>query len=742
MYQLGKFARRNRALVTGLAVAAIALLAGTVASTALAIRARAAERIADERRADAVRSSALAEQRRAQADSATRLAERRRAVADSAFTVADAARATAERERVAATQSAARAAREAEKSTAVNGFLQRMLTSADPAVAQGAELTVREMLDLAATEGRRDATSRPPEVRAAIDAALGRTYVSLGLFDAARPFLDSAYAVRRRLLGPRDVAVAESADDLGKLAYSVNNAAVAEQRLTEALSTLRATRPPSDDRIVSVVRSLGDVRQRQGRFAAAESLYRDGIRRARIQRPDGGPIVGEMMQSLGSLLAYTGRAREAVALLDTSLTMVRAAYGPSHPQVVWTMTALSDAWGGVPDFPRREAVVREALPIARRIFGDRDHPTIADLTSRLGEVLAQQGRFEEAEAPQRGALRMRIAVLGEPHPDVQLSRQNLGRMLQNTGRMAEADTLFGQALLARRATLGAQSPAVASSLVDIAILAMRREEWARAERAYREARDIWRAAQIADQELYTLAELSLSIARQGRTEQADSILADVLVGRRSRFGDAHWSVGDTYAKQADVAAMRGDFACADSFMVRALAVAEKVYGPRGLPVLGMRLSRATHAEWRGDTTAAVALLREPADVVAARPPTDLPRLNVQRQFATNLCATGAVAQGDSLLRDIVAAMPVDGVRDMPYRLRGALGYCRLRAGRFPESEALLLEAERGLAGFQPAFARTHGIVVSWLVSLYEQWGKPEQVARWRGARRGSGGGGR
>ncbi|MDQ6828903.1 MAG: serine/threonine-protein kinase, partial [Gemmatimonadota bacterium] len=201
MYQIRKFAKRHRALVGGIALAALALVAGTAVSLWQAVRATAAERVAETRRGEAVAAGALAERRREQADSALR--------------VADSARADALREQAAAKTSAQRATGEAAKASAVNDFLQNMLASSDPANARGKELSVREVLDQAALTVHSGNLKRPPEVTAGVETAIGRTYFGLGLYDKARPHLDSAYAIRRRVLGPSGGGVGESAFDLG-----------------------------------------------------------------------------------------------------------------------------------------------------------------------------------------------------------------------------------------------------------------------------------------------------------------------------------------------------------------------------------------------------------------------------------------------------------------------------------------------------------------------------------------------
>jgi hypothetical protein len=132
VYQMRKFARRNRALAGGAALAAAALVVGTGVSTWQAVRATAAERAAEARRGEAVAAREQAEERRREAVGAGRLAETRRLAADSARALAEWERLDAERARAAAEASAGTARREAAKAEAVNAFLTRMLASGRP----------------------------------------------------------------------------------------------------------------------------------------------------------------------------------------------------------------------------------------------------------------------------------------------------------------------------------------------------------------------------------------------------------------------------------------------------------------------------------------------------------------------------------------------------------------------------------------------------------------------------------
>ncbi len=714
-YQLRKFARRNRSLVGGLAVAGAILLIGTAVSIAFAVRATAAERLAESRRGEAVASSELA--------------ERRRAIADSAQHVADSARADAQREGAAAISSAKRTTDEAAKAQAVNAFLQQMLASSDPANARGKELSVRELLDKAGADMNGAALSGQPEVKAAVEATIGRTYFGLGLYDQARPHLDSAYSIRRRTLGAANLSVAQSADELGKLAHASGDYAQADRRLTEALATMRATLRPDDDRITSALSALGDTRQQQGKFPDAEKLYREALTLTRQRHGNGAVQVAARLQSLGTFLSYTSRAPEGLPLLEQAVAILRRVHGSNHPEVVSGLISLSDAHAYKPDAAAAEKTLREALPIARTLYGQQ-HPSIANILSRLGTAITGQRRLEEAEPLSREALAMRIALLGEQHPDVQLQRVELARLLQTQGKYEQTDTLLKQALAGRRAVLGNSSPAVAATLGDLGILAKLQEDWPRAEKLFRESEPIWRAAKIEDQDLFALGEIGWAVQKQGRFAEADSILQHVLARRRALFGAENWMVGDAYEKLTAVAMGRGKPAEAESLAVLALNIRRKVYGPRSPQVAFQLLNVAALSEMRGDTTAAIPTYRDALSILATRPPTDLNVITARRLLALDLCATGAVAEGDSLIRATIESVPLDTTRALPYRVRGVLGYCLTRAQRFAEAEPLLLQAETRL-GAMPGATPHRELMVRWLVNLYEAWGNAGQAAAWK-----------
>ena len=76
-------------------------------------------------------------------------------------------------------------------------------------------------------------------------------------------------------------------------------------------------------------------------------------------------------------------------------------------------------------------------------------PSTLDSVNNLGLVLEEQGKYEEAEAMHRRALKAREKVLGLEHPSTLDSVNNLGLVLEDQGKHEEAEAMYRRALEGR-----------------------------------------------------------------------------------------------------------------------------------------------------------------------------------------------------------------------------------------------------------------------------------------------------
>jgi len=276
------------------------------------------------------------------------------------------------------------ATREARRASAVSSFLITMLGSADPANAQGEEVTVRQVLDNAAsTVG--ESFGEQPEIEATVRTTIAQVYDQLGLYEQAAQHSVRAVELRESIFGEtsRDTAI------------SLNQLAV--------------------------------VRFHQKKFDEAETLWRKNIE---ILAAVGGPDDPDYLLSLhnlGAVLLGQDRLSDAEQLLVEARDGRTRVLGEDHPQTLATMSNLAQCYDRQGRFDKAEPILQHVLEVRRRQLGDR-HPRTIVAIYNLADSLASQDRNEEALDLAREARDGFILVLGKDHPHVAVASELVSRL--------------------------------------------------------------------------------------------------------------------------------------------------------------------------------------------------------------------------------------------------------------------------------------------------------------------------
>ncbi|KAK4181990.1 hypothetical protein QBC35DRAFT_479490, partial [Podospora australis] len=89
-------------------------------------------------------------------------------------------------------------------------------------------------------------------------------------------------------------------------------------------------------------------------------------------------------------------------------------------------------------YEEAEAMHRQALKLRTQVLG-AEHPSTLTSMNNLALVLNSQGKYEEAEAMHRQALKLRTQVLDAEHPSTLISMNNLALVLDSQGKYEEAE---------------------------------------------------------------------------------------------------------------------------------------------------------------------------------------------------------------------------------------------------------------------------------------------------------------
>ncbi|HLO39766.1 MAG TPA: tetratricopeptide repeat protein, partial [Phycisphaerales bacterium] len=418
--------------------------------------------------------------------------QRRAADASAAVAIAEADRAT-KAEALARTRLA--------ESEATVQFLDEMLASADPS-AQGRDVTVRKVLDGASKDVSGKFGERPL-VAARLHGTIGRTYMSLGIYDESESHLRDQLEVRTRLLGRDDPETCRAVNELGAILIKAGKFPEAEAVFKEALAHHERLFGRHAEITLASLDGLAGLYTEQLRSQEAEPLLREVI--AAREASGGADRIenASTLNALATLCADTERFEEARSLYSRALEIHARLHGADHPyglelrgNVAWLDYSASvrmnekDPEGARRMLERSRVANEEVLAAKRRVLGDEHQSTMTTLNN-LAVVYKQLGELDLSEKLRREELELCVRILGEDHPDTAVSLSNLGAFLRDRGRFEEAVTVLERALRVSRKVLPAGHEGLGFTLGWYGGSLLRTGRFQEAQAAFLESREIF-----------------------------------------------------------------------------------------------------------------------------------------------------------------------------------------------------------------------------------------------------------
>jgi serine/threonine protein kinase/Flp pilus assembly protein TadD len=431
-----------------------------------------------------------------------------------------------------------RANREAELSKNVTTFMTNVFTISNPNESSGNSVTARELLDKASAQIE-NTPGKDSQVQARMMAAMGRTYMGLGLFQQARVLTEHAAAIQTQLLGPASPETLQSQSQLGYIDQGQGKYADGEKLLRQTLAAQKKVLGPDDPQTLNTASMLAGILTAQGKYAEAESLIRGVLATRQKKLGPGDQSTLRTMRDLAENLREQGKYPEAESVSRETLAMAAPRLGPNHPITLSTMNNLAMTLQAEGKYGDAEKLLRETLQRTIQVYGPESKNALATL-SNLGLILEQQGRLSEAETMERDEMARTRAAMGPEHPDTLGSMDNLAVTLGKEKKFAEAEKLMRTELEIEIRTLGPAFPDTLATMENLAgILANEKqaeEAIALYERALKHAGQAERPIQM--QAHYTYGS-GLSIL--GRPDQA---FQQLQLAAQSGFKDADQLAGD------------------------------------------------------------------------------------------------------------------------------------------------------------------------------------------------------
>ena len=242
-------------------------------------------------------------------------------------------------------------------------------------------------------------------------------------------------------------------------------------------------------------------------------------------------VQAELHGVIGQTYEDIDEYEKAVAQSSEQLRLRRQLHKGDHPYLASAILDLASAQESLGKVKEAETLIREALGMRQRMFGDT-HPLTAEVHGLFAWILVKSGRSAEGEASSRiayeqwrhnradprlqvgprslsallkntnrlpQAIEVQLELLkslkllhGAEHPDIVTCLDNLGYDLVNSGRYDEAEPHLMESLRQGRKFHQDRSPVADHSLASLARIAAHRKQW---DKQLEYARQSYEAAQ-------------------------------------------------------------------------------------------------------------------------------------------------------------------------------------------------------------------------------------------------------
>jgi serine/threonine protein kinase/tetratricopeptide (TPR) repeat protein len=270
------------------------------------------------------------------------------------------------------------------ESETISKFLTEVFQSPDPG-RDGRTITVAEALGAAAKKLETGLANQPAR-RAKLQATLGWTYHTLGLY-------------------PEAIALEEKVRDY----------------------YLAVSGPENLDTLLAMHR-LASSYDLAGRHGEALKLEEEAVS---LYRKVSGPENPDALWAMVVLSAFyeeADRSDEAMKLREELVALSRKVRGAEHPQTLNALAALADSYQVDGRWDEALKLREELLALSRKVNG-AEHPQTLTIMSALANSYGDAGRLDEALKLREQALALRRKVLGPAHPDTLNAIDGLARTL-------------------------------------------------------------------------------------------------------------------------------------------------------------------------------------------------------------------------------------------------------------------------------------------------------------------------
>ncbi len=414
IYQLGKFTKRNKGLVAGIAAAILALSVGLILTTRSAKRANDASA-----RAKIESDRALEESARAKAALADV-----ELISDFQGAMINSINMREMGEQILTEISSQLGDDEADSKLKTSLQMINAATLARAVI----DDSVLSRASMAATErfGER------PKLEADIHESLGITYFALAMYEQSLKETRAALAIRREHLGGDHL---DTIRLIGNVAHTLTNSrrsAEAEPYAEEALARLRAILPEDDKLVLEAQFRLASSKRGSGKIAESLEISENLVEVADRALDSDDTRIHLYRQQLANVYSITGRHEDALPIREALLVSFWETRGENDALTLGAWSQVAQTLKSLGRLEEAEAALVEVVDRAERTLGELDPRTLLVL-GKLAGMRIERGRTAEARRLLVTLLDRQQQVFPPDHPAIQKTTKLIERLDNSNG---------------------------------------------------------------------------------------------------------------------------------------------------------------------------------------------------------------------------------------------------------------------------------------------------------------------
>lgn len=294
---------------------------------------------------------------------------------------------------------------------------------------------------------------REDEKGAELCSALGRHLWQTGDFDGALPYHQKALAIREKIFGPDDPAVAESLVNIGRVLRGLGKSAETKPLFERSLEIRMAHFGEQHVDTAESLENLGRCLHELGDPAAGLPYIERGLEIIQAVLGEQNELAAEYHNNIAYCLFDMGKYDEALNHLESALRLNLSVWGDEHLHTALSHNNLGAVLRRIKKFDVALIHLEKSLNIRRKINGTHHHDTANSLNA-LGALFLEMKKLTEAHKYAELALESYTASVGQLHVRTSYGHVTLGRVLSAMGNKKLAKTHFEHALDIRLKTLG------------------------------------------------------------------------------------------------------------------------------------------------------------------------------------------------------------------------------------------------------------------------------------------------